>query len=75
MFISVLETGLERLLRSELPLPDDVGDVTFDAPTSNWSAQLSRVTVNLFLYDISRSSQPARSPMLNRASLQCCMGR
>lgn len=63
MFISVVETGLERLLRSELPLPDDVGDVTFDAPTSGWSAQLSRVTVNLFLYDISRSTQPARSPV------------
>jgi hypothetical protein len=62
MFISVVETGLERLLRSELPLPDDVGDITFDAPTSNWSAQLSRVTVNLFLYDISRSTQPSRAP-------------
>ncbi len=68
MFISVVETGLERLLRTELPLPDEIGDVTFDAPTSNWSAQLSRVTVNLFLYDVNRSAHPARSAIRRVAS-------
>ncbi len=61
MFISVVETGLERLLRAELPLPDDIGDVTFEAPTNNWSAQLSRLTVNLFLYDVARSNHPVRA--------------
>lgn len=61
MFIGTVDTGLERLLRHSLPLPEEVGDITFEAPTSNWSAQLSRVTVNLFLYDVARSGHPVRS--------------
>ncbi|MCL2781856.1 MAG: DUF4255 domain-containing protein, partial [Actinomycetia bacterium] len=63
MFIAAVETALEKLIRQELPLPEDVGDVTFEAPTNNWSAQLSRVTVNLFLYNVSRSPHPARALM------------
>jgi hypothetical protein len=61
MFIRTVDDGLEKLLRAELPLPDDLGDVTFEAPTSGWSAQLSRITVNLFLYDVARSELPSRS--------------
>lgn len=63
MFIKVVDDALERLLRDRLPLPDEIGDITFDSPSSNWSAQLSRVTVNLFLYDVTRSNQPSRSPV------------
>jgi hypothetical protein len=61
VFISVIEAGLEKYIRQELPLAEEVGDVSFDAPTKNWSAQLSRVTVNLFLYDVARSNNPVRS--------------
>jgi hypothetical protein len=61
VFIRVVDEGLEHLLRAELPLPADVGDISFDAPTGTWAAQLSRITVNLFLYDVSRSSLPSRS--------------
>lgn len=61
MFIRTVDEGLEGFLRARLPLPEDVGDVSFDTPTSNWSAQLSRITVNLFLYNVTRSDQPARS--------------
>ncbi|WP_372728285.1 DUF4255 domain-containing protein [Nocardioides sp.] len=64
MFISNVDSGLERLLRARLPLPEEVGDVAFDVPTSGWSAQLSRITVNLFLYDVQRSAQPSRSATL-----------
>jgi hypothetical protein len=63
MFIRVVDESLERLLRAELPLPAEVGDVSFEQPTGTWSAQLSRLTVNLFLYDVGRSTQPSRSPM------------
>lgn len=63
MFIRVVDESLERLLRAELPLPPEVGDVSFEQPTGTWSAQLSRLTVNLFLYDIARSTQPSRAPM------------
>ncbi len=64
VFISNVDSGLERLLRARLPLPEEVGDVAFDVPTSGWSAQLSRITVNLFLYDVQRSAQPSRSATL-----------
>jgi hypothetical protein len=49
VFIRLLEDGLEKLLREELPLPPQVGEISFDAPTRSWSAQLSRLTINLFL--------------------------
>lgn len=64
MFIRMLDEGLEKLLREELPMPAHLGEITFEAPTSSWSAQLSRLTVNLFLYEVSRSSQPTRSPTI-----------
>ncbi len=56
--ITTIDRGLESLLRTSLPLPDDLGDVSFDAPERSWGAQLSRVTVNLFLFDIARSTLP-----------------
>jgi hypothetical protein len=63
VFIRMIDEGLERLLRTELPLPPDLGDISFDPPTGTWGAQLSRLTVNLFLYDVARSAQPGRSPV------------
>ena len=60
--ITAIDSGLEQLLRRSLPLPADLGDVSFSAPDRSWGAQLSRITVNLFLFDINRSSQPARAP-------------
>ena len=62
MLIPVVDDGLERLLRAALPLPVDQGDVSFDAPSSTWSAQVTRLTVNLFLYGVGRSPQPPRPP-------------
>ena len=61
MFISHVDAALEKLVRSRLGLTDDTCDVAFDVPSSTWSAQLTRITVNLFLYDVSRSTQPSRS--------------
>jgi hypothetical protein len=59
VFISHVDAGLEKLLRTRLPLPEEMGDVSFDPPSGTWSAQLSRITVNLFLYDVQRSNQPS----------------
>lgn len=61
MFISNVDAGLEKLVRARLPLPEEIGDVSFDAPTGTWGAQLSRITVSFFLYDVQRSTHPARS--------------
>jgi hypothetical protein len=46
------------MVRATVPLPEDLGDVSFDAPSGAWSAQLSRLTVNLFLHEVGRSAQP-----------------
>lgn len=62
MFIKDVDEGLEKFLRARLPLPEHIGDISFDAPTGTWSAQLSRLTVNLFLYHLDRSNQPTRAP-------------
>lgn len=63
MFIRIVDEGLERFVRAELPLPEDVGDISFDVPSSGWSAGLSRLTVNLFLFEVTRSAQPNRAPL------------
>jgi hypothetical protein len=62
MFIRDVDAALETLVRARLPLPEHVGDVSFDTPTTAWSAQLARVTVNLFLFHLDRSTQPTRAP-------------
>lgn len=62
MFISAVDTALEQFLRAQVPLPAEAGDVSFDAPTPDWAAGLSRPTVNAFLRRAERSSQLARAP-------------
>ncbi len=61
MFISHVDAALEKLIRTRLGLTDDLCDVAFEVPSGTWSAQLTRITVNMFLYDVSRSGQPSRS--------------
>jgi len=68
VLIPVVEDGLERLLRATLPLPEDAGDVSFDPPSSAWSAQVNRLTVNLFLYHAGRSHQQSRGPQVRTAA-------
>lgn len=60
MIIPTVDSGLETLVRDSLPLPDPIGDVSFDPPSGTWSAQLSRITVNFFLFGVGRSPQPPR---------------
>lgn len=61
MLIPAVEASLERLLRQRLPLTPELGDISFDTPGTAWSAAVSRLTVNLFLYGVGRSPQPPRS--------------
>jgi hypothetical protein len=62
VLIPLIDDGLEQLLRTALPLPVDQGEISFDAPSGTWSAQVNRLTVNLFLYDVCRSPHPPRQP-------------
>jgi hypothetical protein len=64
MFIRMVDESLELMLRTQVPFPAEAGDVSFDVPSSTWSNGLTRPTINLFLFDITRSAQP------NRAVLQ-----
>lgn len=61
VLIPVVDASLERMLRATLPLTTEQGDISFEAPSSSWSAQVNRLTVNLFLYGVNRSAQPPRS--------------
>ncbi|MFN8075070.1 MAG: DUF4255 domain-containing protein [Kineosporiaceae bacterium] len=67
MLIPAVEDGLESYLRASLPLPRDVGDISFERPSGTWATQVTRITVNLFLYGISRSPVPPR-PAASRRS-------
>lgn len=61
MFIRVIDEGLERLLRSKVPLPPDTGDVSFAQPSNAWAERLGRPTINLFLYEVKPSTRPSAS--------------
>jgi len=58
MPLSALENVLQAWLREQLPLPAEIGDISFDSPDATWSTALTRPTVNLFLFDIARAAQP-----------------
>src|ERR1700748_991809 len=51
-----LDETLRGLLRDELERHGFEGvDIAFDAPSREWSGQLSKPTVNIFLYDLRES--------------------
>jgi hypothetical protein len=56
-----IDHALEQYLRAEVPLPPSGVDVAFNAPAKDWSARISRPTINLFLWDIRRSSTKQRA--------------
>ena len=48
-----LDETLRNLLKEELEVHGFEGvDIAFDAPSRDWSGQLSKPTVNVFLYDL-----------------------
>lgn len=62
MFITAVDEALRAYLCTRLPLPADAGEVSFETPTPEWSARLTRPTVNLFLHRVDKSDQLARVP-------------
>jgi len=47
-----LDEALRQLLIQDIPIKGNEVDITFDQPKREWSARLSRPTLNLFLHDI-----------------------
>jgi hypothetical protein len=50
--IDDLDEALRKLLVRELPVKNGEVDIQFHQPRHEWSAKLSRPTLNLFLYDL-----------------------
>lgn len=59
--LELIDESLEAFLRATVPLSARDVDVSFEAPDRTWSAKLNRPTVNLFLWDIKRSRDHART--------------
>lgn len=57
--INFIDRALEQFLREQVPLPESSIGVSFETPDKAWGAALNRPTVNIFLWDLSRSSQAA----------------
>jgi hypothetical protein len=57
--IDDLDEVLRQLLIRDLPIKNGEVDVKFDQPRREWSARVSRPTLNLFLYDM-RENQKLR---------------
>lgn len=57
--LSALDQSLQDFLRAEVPLRTDDVDIVFAAPDKEWSSRLTRSTVNLFLFDVKRSTKRA----------------
>jgi hypothetical protein len=50
--IADLDETIRKLLQAELPIKNGEVEVSFDQPKREWSARLSRPTINFFLYDL-----------------------
>ena len=59
--LELVDESLESFLRASVPLSATDVDVAFEAPDREWSAKLTRPTVNMFLWDIRRSATRSRS--------------
>jgi hypothetical protein len=50
--IADLDETIKEVLKAELPIKNGEIDVKFDQPKREWSAKLTRPTVNFYLYDV-----------------------
>ena len=72
--IADLDETIRQLLIAELPVKNGEIDISFDQPKREWSARLSKPTVNFFLYDVRenatlRQHQWERMPSVNSDNL------
>jgi len=55
--ITDLDQTLKQLLIVEMPIKNNDVDVEFELPKREWSAKLSRPTINLYLYDLRENTE------------------
>lgn len=61
--LEAVDATVEAFLRATVPLSASDIDVVFEPPTREWSAKLTRPTVNVHLWDLRRSRDRARTGM------------
>ena len=52
-----LDEALRRLLIREIPIKNSEVEIKFEQPSREWSARLSRPTLNLFLFDVRENAK------------------
>lgn len=50
--LQLLDDALKNFLRTAVPLPAREVDIVFEAPDRDWSAGVSRPTIDLYLWDV-----------------------
>jgi hypothetical protein len=55
--IADLDESIKKVLVAEMPIKNGEIDVKFDLPKREWSAKLTKPTVNFFLYDVRENAQ------------------
>lgn len=68
MFDALDET-LKKLLIQEIPVKKNEIDIVFDQPNSEWSARVSKPTLNVYLYEISENRSLRGSEQLVKRPL------
>ena len=55
--IADLDETIRQLIVKELPIRNNEIDIAFDQPKREWSARLTKPTINLFMYDLRENVQ------------------
>ena len=55
--ITDLDQAIQQMLVAEIPIENHDVDISFDQPKREWSAKLSRPTINLYLYDVRENTE------------------
>ena len=67
--IDDLDEALRDLLTRWLPISNNEVDIAFDQPRREWSARLSRPTINLFMHDMRENNKlRTQQPLLGGVS-------
>jgi len=56
-----LDETLKQLLIKEMPIENNEVDIKFDLPKREWTAKLSRPTINIYIYDIRENTDLRRN--------------
>jgi hypothetical protein len=64
--IHLVDRALERFFRLAPPLDESTVDVSFDAPEKTWGAGLTRPTLNIFLWQVVKSTAKTRAGLGER---------